>query len=125
MDASLILNVLGSGSYTHISSILSRFNLLDEREEEERGRTYSYTLILYSHPTLVTHIHFTTLISCLTPAPPNHCPTNTGELIIKLAPQIVINTSATDLSGQPLVMETYNFSVKDVFEAVTIEEYLM
>jgi hypothetical protein len=50
---------------------------------------------------------------------------STGELIIKLAPQIVINTSATDLIGQPLVMETYNFSVKDVFEAVTIEEYLM
>jgi hypothetical protein len=99
--------------------------LLDEREEEKRERTYSYTLILYPHPTLATPIHFTTLISCLTPAQPNHCPTTTGELIIKLAPQIVINTSATDLSGQPLVMETYNFSVKDVFEAVTIEEYLM
>lgn len=50
---------------------------------------------------------------------------NAGELIIKLAPQIVINHSAPDFSGQPLVMETYNFSVKDIFEAVTIDQYIM
>lgn len=48
-----------------------------------------------------------------------------GEVIIKLAPQIVINHTAPDYTGQPLVMETYNFSVKEIFEAVTIDEYIM
>ena len=48
-----------------------------------------------------------------------------GDIIIKLAPQIVINHNAPDKIGQPLVMESYNFSVKDVFEAVSIDEYIM
>ena len=48
----------------------------------------------------------------------------TGELIIKLAPQIVISPSAPDKLGQPLVMERFDFSPKEVFEAVTIDQYI-
>ena len=48
-----------------------------------------------------------------------------GKLIIKLAPQIVILPSAPDKLGQPLVMEQFDFSPKDIFDAVTIDQYIM
>ena len=47
-----------------------------------------------------------------------------GELIIRLAPQIVIDPSARDYVGQPLVMEQYGFQPKEILAAVDIDEYI-
>ena len=48
-----------------------------------------------------------------------------GKLIIDLAPQIIISTNATDYNGRPMCLEQYNFSPKEVFKAVSIEDYLI
>jgi hypothetical protein len=47
-----------------------------------------------------------------------------GELIISLAPQIVISPSGRDKLGQPIQMEQYNFSPTLVFENITMDEYI-
>jgi len=47
-----------------------------------------------------------------------------GKIIIKLAPQIVITANSLDYKGQPLAMETYDFSPKDVLDAISIEDFL-
>jgi hypothetical protein len=47
-----------------------------------------------------------------------------GAKIIKIAPQIVFTANATDRLGQPLVVETFDFSPKDFLDNITIDEYL-
>jgi hypothetical protein len=46
-----------------------------------------------------------------------------GEKIIKLYPQLVIATDALDKAGNPITVETYNFSPVQVLKQVTHEDY--
>ena len=46
-----------------------------------------------------------------------------GELIIGMCPQIVCAGDALDMHGNPIALETYNFSPVAVLQAVTLEEY--
>lgn len=48
-----------------------------------------------------------------------------GELIIKLAPQIVIAPNALDNCGQPITLERFGFDPNEVFKFVTLEQYLV
>eukprot|EP01031_Cornospumella_fuschlensis_P027185 gene27185-32845_t len=48
-----------------------------------------------------------------------------GRTIIDLAPQIIITSNATDRKGQPLAMECYDFVPREVFKAVTKDDYLL
>ncbi len=48
-----------------------------------------------------------------------------GKLIIDLAPQIVLSVNALDKRGQPLSIEQFNFSPKEVFKAVSLADYLI
>ena len=48
-----------------------------------------------------------------------------GKKILELAPQIVISAKALDRKGQPLAMESYDFSPNKLFKEVTIEEYML
>jgi hypothetical protein len=47
-----------------------------------------------------------------------------GKLIIGLAPQIVLSVNALDKCGQPLSLEQFNFSPKEVFKAIKMDDYL-
>ncbi len=48
-----------------------------------------------------------------------------GKMIIDLAPQIVLSVNALDKQGQPLSLEQFNFSPKEVFKAVSLNDYLL
>lgn len=48
-----------------------------------------------------------------------------GEKILNLAPQIIISAKALDKKGQPLAMESYDFSPAKLFKEVTLEEYIL
>lgn len=48
-----------------------------------------------------------------------------AKKIIDLSPQIVMTANALDKKGQPLVLETFQFSPKQFREVVNIEEYLI
>jgi hypothetical protein len=47
-----------------------------------------------------------------------------GKLIISLAPQIVLSVNALDKRGQPLSLEQFNFSPKEVFKVIGMDDYL-
>lgn len=47
-----------------------------------------------------------------------------GKRIIELAPQIVISAVACDKQLQPLALEQYGFSPKDILQNVSREDYL-
>lgn len=48
-----------------------------------------------------------------------------GELILKLIPQLVILPHATDKLGCPICVEQYNFIPAEVFQQITMEEYIL
>jgi len=48
-----------------------------------------------------------------------------GDVIIRLAPQVVMAANARDHVGQPIVLEQYGFSPKEVMAAVSIDEYII
>lgn len=48
-----------------------------------------------------------------------------GELILKLIPQLVILPYATDKLGCPICVEQYNFIPAEVFQQITMEEYIL
>jgi len=48
-----------------------------------------------------------------------------GKKILELAPQIIISAKALDRKGQPLAMESYDFSPHKLFQEVKLEEYIL
>ena len=48
-----------------------------------------------------------------------------GELILKLIPQLVILPYATDKLGCPICVEQYNFVPAEVFQQITMEDYIL
>ena len=48
-----------------------------------------------------------------------------GEKILRLVPQIVIDSNIVDKLGAPICVEQYNFSPSTVLEEITIEEYIV
>lgn len=48
-----------------------------------------------------------------------------GKMIIDLAPQIVLSVNSMDKKGQPLSLEQFDFKPKEVFRAVSLENYLL
>lgn len=48
-----------------------------------------------------------------------------GQIIIDIAPQIILSPNALDRKGRPLALERYCFSPAEVFKNITIEDYLL
>lgn len=47
-----------------------------------------------------------------------------GELILSLMPQLVMAPDALDLQQCPLCVEQYNFSPSELFEKITLQDYI-
>jgi len=54
---------------------------------------------------------------------PNNFPY--AELMNKFAPQIVCDSAVRDAYGQPIAMETYNFKPREVFQSITLNQYIL
>eukprot|EP01041_Mallomonas_annulata_P007024 gene7024-14292_t len=48
-----------------------------------------------------------------------------GDVILKLAPQIVLSTKSKDKHGNPISIETFNFSPIEVLKQISIDDYIM
>ena len=48
-----------------------------------------------------------------------------GDIILKLIPQLIVLPEALDKTGSPICVEQYNFIPSEVFQYITIEDYIV
>eukprot|EP01038_Epipyxis_sp_PR26KG_P013277 gene13277-17790_t len=48
-----------------------------------------------------------------------------GDIIIEIAPQIIVSSTALDRKGRPLCVETFDFQPAELLRHITIDDYLI